>query len=103
MNPSEQVTEIAEKPKYNLLKIEELRKEAEKNGLDFDDKWTLIGKYFGKSQSAVRKWYYRALAKSDKKPKISSDQWRTAYLVLTGESSRDTITTIKRKISHLLK
>ena len=92
-----------EKPSYNLLKIKELLKEAEAKDLPFDEKWTFIGNYFGVSSAAVRKWYYRAKNKSSNKKKISSDQWRTAYLVLTGETSRDTIPTIKRKISHLLK
>ena len=102
MNPSETP---AEKPQYNLAKIEELRKQAEKAHLDFLPKWELIGKHFGVSAAAVRKWYYRAKDKKAKtnKPTISSDQWRTAYLVLTGETSRDTIPSIKRKIAHLLK
>lgn len=101
MNPNEPE---AKKPEYDLETIERLRKQAEKNGLNFTDKWNHIGNHFGVSKEAVRKWYYRALDKSDKKKKkITSDQWRTAYLVLTGENSRDTIATIKRKISHLLK
>lgn len=102
MNPNETT---AEKPDYNLAKIEELRKQAEIENLDFDNKWNQVGDYFGVSASAVRKWYYRAKDRKARtnKPKISSDQWRTAYLVLTGETSRDTIPSIKRKISHLLK
>lgn len=102
MNPNETTVQ---KPEYHLGTIKKLLKEAEKNGLNFDDKWIHIGNYFGKSTSAVRKWYHRELVKSEKKNKykITSDQWRTAYLVLTGENSRDTIRSIKRKISHLLK
>lgn len=85
--------------KYNIKKIEELRTEAEKLGLAFDPKWEYIGKYFGASKTAVRKWYYRAVAKvNEKKSGITSDQWRNAYLILTGKSSRATIENIKKQI-----
>lgn len=88
--------------KYSLKKIEALRAEAEEQDLDFIAKWDYIGKYFGVSKDAVRKWYYREVAKeAEKKSGITSDQWRTVYLVLTGKSSRDTITNIKRKIIKL--
>jgi hypothetical protein len=86
---------------YDLKKIQSLIKKCQ--GMNFDKKWTYIGDQFGVSKHAVRKWYYRALEKTklSKESKITSDQWRTAFLVLTGVSNRDTIPTIKQKIALL--
>ena len=90
--------------KYDFHKIQALLREAEKKKMDFDEKWTWIGRKFGVSKEAVRKGYYRAreevILKNDQNA-ITSDQWRTAYLVLTGKSSRDQIDEIKQKIVQL--
>jgi len=73
---------------------------TEGKGMNFEEKWTHIGEQFGVSRHAVRKWYYRAIEKTKAKDEkhITSDQWRNAYLILTGTSNRDKISTIKRKI-----
>ena len=98
MNPDEKE---ATKPNYNLETIEKLLKEAESNGMNFETKWNYIGGHFGVSKEAVRKWYYRN--RKEEKLHITSDQWRTAHFILTGstKSNRDSIPTIKRKISYL--
>lgn len=90
-------------PKYNFEKIESLRKEAEKNNLNFQDKWNQIGNYFGVSASAVRKWYYREKEKLKPKKRITTDQWRTAYLLLTGKNSHAPVAILKQKICMLCK
>lgn len=99
--------------KYSLTKIKELIIEAENKDLGFYDKWDFIAKHYGVKSDAVRKWYYRNLKKEvkeliDRQPKnptstITSDQWRTAYFILTGTSSRKKIREIKIQIAHLLK
>ena len=94
------------KPQYNLLEIKKMLLEAAKNGIGFYEKWDAIAAHYGVKRDAVRKWYYR---NQDKTPstnpigKITSDQWRTAYFVLTGKSSRDTIRSVKMKIRALMK
>jgi len=93
-------------PNYKLSEIEQLKLQAELRGLKFQDKWNFIGDYYHTTRHAVRKWYYREKdrIKSQTKVviselKISSDQWRAAYLILFQKISRDTIDNIKKEIA----
>jgi hypothetical protein len=92
-------------PKYNLSEINQMLKTAAKNGIGFYEKWDAIAAHYGVKRDTVRKWFYR---NQDKKPsinptgKITSDQWRTAYFILTGKSSRDKIRSVKAKIRTLM-
>ena len=95
-------------PKYKLSEIERLKDQAEIQGLRFEDKWNFIGNYYQTTRHAVRKWYYREKARLRNQSEIevselniSSDQWRTAYLILYGKVSRDTVENIKKEIALL--
>lgn len=99
------------KRKYDLETIRQLLEEAELAGLSFKEKWERIAAYYGVKPEAVRKWWQR---NRDIEPdtdspgiqphngKISSDQWRTAYYILTGKVSRGKIRTIKRQLTKLI-
>ena len=68
--------------------------------------WEKIGEYYGVKGPTVRRWYYR-----NRKPinpmdstsdmialRKTSDYWRFLWFYMTGEVSRDKISTIKQKI-----
>lgn len=80
------------KPKYNIKEIEKLLKKF--GNLPNKEKWEEIGNTFGKSGSAVHRWYYRQIKgkQSNKevetKPDIATDTIRTVYLLLLGKGCR---------------
>lgn len=94
--------------KYDLEVIIKLLAQAESDGLGFYDKWELIGAHYGVLPDTVRRWYSRNKDQA-KPPKlkeangnISSDQWRAAYLMLTGKTSRHKIAELKALLVQLL-
>jgi hypothetical protein len=96
------------KTKYDLTIIKELLSQAESDGLGFTAKWEFIGDYFGVKADTARKWFQRNREKTEP-PKLkeangrmSSDQLRAAYFILTGKTSRHRIQEVKALLARML-
>lgn len=103
----------SKKSKYSVSTIQEMLAEAEAAGLGFYEKWEKIGAHYQVKPETVRKWWNRNRDQdnsdsTDNSPgiphngKISSDQWRTAYFILTGKISRGKIRILKRQLSKII-